>query len=196
MGNSQNRQPRVPSIYHNVDQIRQTFLQEERIIVKHLEVYRRAGEQEPQKKAHYEKYSEVILNNVVEIKSILDEVICVKEAFKICADQSAARLIILQETFTKQYAALRKELYQYFSIGENPFYVTLKSKCDDEDEECIVCFEEFSLNRTTDLEACPGCKHHYHAHCINGWLKREGTCPMCRSPIEERQQIQLSEYRN
>ena len=197
MGNSSNKQlAPIPSIYHDVDKMIQTFSVEESKILNHLQAYRRAGEQEPQKKTRYENYSGMILDDIAELKRTLHEAMFLKQTFKLHPEQNGVRLFELQEKAEEQYVDLKIELYQYFSIGFNPLFATIKSKSDDEDEECIVCFEQFSLNRITDLEACPGCKHHYHAYCINDWLEREGTCPMCRATIEERHHIELKESKS
>ncbi|XP_022867876.1 NEP1-interacting protein 2-like [Olea europaea var. sylvestris] len=29
----------------------------------------------------------------------------------------------------------------------------------------------------------PSCRHFFHVHCIDEWLLRQGTCPMCRREI-------------
>ncbi|KAL1299512.1 hypothetical protein HN51_044056 [Arachis hypogaea] len=54
---------------------------------------------------------------------------------------------------------------------------TTKSRCD----ECAICLEDFE-----DGQCCqvfPVCKHMYHSNCIDNWLQKNVTCPICRSCI-------------
>lgn len=41
--------------------------------------------------------------------------------------------------------------------------------------ECIICFYPLSdfVIQTTH------CAHRFHAHCIQGWLQKKLTCPLC-----------------
>merc|ERR1719436_1437851 len=45
-------------------------------------------------------------------------------------------------------------------------------------EECSVCFEEMG-------GSCPlrrlSCGHGFHHACIQRWLQRNATCPLCKS---------------
>ena len=54
-------------------------------------------------------------------------------------------------------------------------------------ESCIICLEEFRLDKeqskyekTTVLE----CGHKYHDNCITEWLKKYENCPICRSNVK------------
>jgi len=31
----------------------------------------------------------------------------------------------------------------------------------------------------------PHCNHCYHSECIEIWLKRDGTCPLCRLDVKK-----------
>ena len=44
-------------------------------------------------------------------------------------------------------------------------------------EECPVCQEEYA--EKVLMIKLP-CKHLFHPDCIIGWLKINGTCPVCR----------------
>lgn len=48
--------------------------------------------------------------------------------------------------------------------------------------ECCVCTELFDANRP--IKRTP-CQHFFHADCLENWLKRSKTCPLCRSDLEE-----------
>jgi hypothetical protein len=44
-----------------------------------------------------------------------------------------------------------------------------------QEHECPICFDPLGA-----YEAVLACKHSYHATCLNAWLERGGTCPLCR----------------
>ncbi|EEF30667.1 protein with unknown function [Ricinus communis] len=48
-------------------------------------------------------------------------------------------------------------------------------------EVCVICLEDYM-----DRELCrilPSCRHMFHSHCIEQWLKWNLTCPTCRGCI-------------
>ena len=49
-----------------------------------------------------------------------------------------------------------------------------------ENEECIICKEEFMKN---DKMKKLKCGHHFCEQCINKWFNNNNTCPNCRTPI-------------
>ena len=45
------------------------------------------------------------------------------------------------------------------------------------DKECTICLEDFNENeKIYGLK----CNHYYHKKCIDDWLKKHQTCPLCR----------------
>jgi hypothetical protein len=42
---------------------------------------------------------------------------------------------------------------------------------------CAVCLEDFAEGNTMRLL---NCKHRFHKHCIDQWLHRVATCPICQ----------------
>lgn len=59
--------------------------------------------------------------------------------------------------------------------------VDYKSLGKTSDDECVICLEDFE-----DDELCrvfPLCKHVFHFHCIDNWLRNHITCPICRNCI-------------
>ncbi|KAJ2349635.1 hypothetical protein GGF43_004385 [Coemansia sp. RSA 2618] len=48
--------------------------------------------------------------------------------------------------------------------------------------ECGICMEEYKPEE--DVMTLP-CKHIYHLECVDHWLKMNGTCPICRTRIDE-----------
>ncbi|XP_058078102.1 RING-H2 finger protein ATL54-like [Magnolia sinica] len=47
--------------------------------------------------------------------------------------------------------------------------------------ECSVCLSEFRNN--DPLKLLPNCRHAFHCHCIDPWLKSNLSCPVCRTRI-------------
>lgn len=47
--------------------------------------------------------------------------------------------------------------------------------------ECVICMIEFT---TGDHIRFLPCMHFYHLKCIDDWLMRSFTCPVCIDPVE------------
>ncbi|KAJ8541342.1 hypothetical protein K7X08_002158 [Anisodus acutangulus] len=50
-----------------------------------------------------------------------------------------------------------------------------------EGTNCSVCLNEFQDDES--LRLLPNCKHAFHIHCIDTWLRSHTNCPLCRSSI-------------
>ncbi|KAJ0025576.1 hypothetical protein Pint_08939 [Pistacia integerrima] len=48
---------------------------------------------------------------------------------------------------------------------------------------CVVCLD--GVQKGERCRIFPDCKHVFHAQCIDLWLLRRLTCPICRSPIAD-----------
>ncbi|XP_030483782.2 uncharacterized protein LOC115700355 [Cannabis sativa] len=48
-------------------------------------------------------------------------------------------------------------------------------------ESCSVCLEEFEVG--TKGAKMPNCLHLFHVNCIGNWLRRNQSCPICRSQL-------------
>ncbi|XWS61616.1 hypothetical protein CRYUN_Cryun07bG0141600 [Craigia yunnanensis] len=46
------------------------------------------------------------------------------------------------------------------------------------DTTCSICLLDYQAKDT--LRTIPSCMHYFHANCIDEWLKRNATCPLCR----------------
>lgn len=44
---------------------------------------------------------------------------------------------------------------------------------------CSICLAEYQPKDT--LRTITDCNHYFHAHCIDEWLSRNATCPVCRN---------------
>ena len=52
----------------------------------------------------------------------------------------------------------------------------------DNDESCVICFNDFSL--TDNIAACPSCKNILHMTCMKKWLNMgKHTCIFCRNTV-------------
>ncbi|KAI3634528.1 hypothetical protein MIR68_007439 [Amoeboaphelidium protococcarum] len=52
-----------------------------------------------------------------------------------------------------------------------------------DDAHCLICLAEYEDGDL--IKRLPGCRHHYHAECVDQWLQTNRTCPSCRADIEE-----------
>ncbi|MCL7044828.1 hypothetical protein MKW94_016499 [Papaver nudicaule] len=56
-------------------------------------------------------------------------------------------------------------------------------------QDCIVCLE--SLREGEICRSLPKCKHNFHADCVDSWLIRVPSCPMCREIVVKPEVKQL-----
>jgi hypothetical protein len=48
-------------------------------------------------------------------------------------------------------------------------------------ENCLICMEKYKIQEFKRL--LPNCKHCFHKKCIDKWLKKNASCPICRDKI-------------
>ncbi|OEL13116.1 RING-H2 finger protein ATL68 [Dichanthelium oligosanthes] len=44
---------------------------------------------------------------------------------------------------------------------------------------CSICLSEYRDGEM--LRVMPECRHGFHVVCLDAWLRRSGSCPVCRS---------------
>lgn len=49
------------------------------------------------------------------------------------------------------------------------------------DSECTICLS--SIEKGDKCRLLPGCKHVFHAACVDAWLMKVPTCPLCRASV-------------
>ncbi|KAL6899510.1 hypothetical protein ACP4OV_006168 [Aristida adscensionis] len=75
--------------------------------------------------------------------------------------------------------------------GLDPFVVaafpTMKYSCEDfhseDDAQCSICLGEYKEKEI--LRIMPTCRHNFHLECIDVWLQKQTTCPICRVSLKD-----------
>ncbi|KAK3276779.1 hypothetical protein CYMTET_15176 [Cymbomonas tetramitiformis] len=50
-------------------------------------------------------------------------------------------------------------------------------------EECSICLTPILRNQVTKRLPCGKNGHTFHLRCVNPWLSKHNTCPICRQPL-------------
>ncbi|KAK2651661.1 hypothetical protein Ddye_011517 [Dipteronia dyeriana] len=58
---------------------------------------------------------------------------------------------------------------------------------DDDDVDCAVCLSKLVCAGEM-FRVLKACKHGFHGHCIDAWLKLHSTCPLCRTNVSSKHQ--------
>jgi hypothetical protein len=48
-------------------------------------------------------------------------------------------------------------------------------------EQCFICMDEYKVNQFKRV--LPKCNHYFHKKCIDKWLKKKASCPICRDDL-------------
>ncbi|XP_028769060.1 RING-H2 finger protein ATL54-like isoform X1 [Neltuma alba] len=51
-----------------------------------------------------------------------------------------------------------------------------------ENTQCVICLAEYKEREV--LRIMPKCGHSFHLSCIDMWLRKQSTCPVCRLPLQ------------
>ncbi|GAB4840048.1 hypothetical protein Ancab_020757 [Ancistrocladus abbreviatus] len=80
----------------------------------------------------------------------------------------------------------------YHDHGLEPNYKSLEEAINDKKiqhitgncVECLICLESFDVCNFGESRILPLCGHRFHFACIDGWLKKKPTCPVCRTRVQ------------
>jgi hypothetical protein len=73
--------------------------------------------------------------------------------------------------------------FNYCYEIDNKINKSEKIKKDDKllTEQCFICMDDYKLNQFKRL--LPNCNHYFHKKCIDKWLKKKASCPICRDDL-------------
>mmetsp|Transcript_14012 Transcript_14012/g.27221 ORF Transcript_14012/g.27221 Transcript_14012/m.27221 type:complete len:374 (-) Transcript_14012:251-1372(-) len=54
---------------------------------------------------------------------------------------------------------------------------------DEADPQCVICISSYEKDQDIRFLPCDA-RHHFHASCVDGWLKVNASCPICRARID------------
>ncbi|KAG2568157.1 putative RING-H2 finger protein ATL62 [Panicum virgatum] len=57
--------------------------------------------------------------------------------------------------------------------------------CSKDDAQCSICLSEYKEKDI--LRIIPTCHHNFHLACLDLWLQKQTTCPICRVSLNELQ---------
>ncbi|XP_006652665.1 RING-H2 finger protein ATL68-like [Oryza brachyantha] len=64
---------------------------------------------------------------------------------------------------------------------------TMKYNCEtfhsEDDTQCSICLSEYKEKDI--LRIVPTCHHNFHLYCLDAWLLKQTTCPICRISLRE-----------
>ncbi|WCJ23141.1 RING/U-box superfamily protein [Euphorbia peplus] len=58
-----------------------------------------------------------------------------------------------------------------------------------EDAQCSICLGDYQEKEV--LRIMPKCGHNFHLSCIDVWLRKQSTCPVCRFPVQNSLEAKL-----
>ena len=86
------------------------------------------------------------------------------------------------------YIPLTSEVFVSEKLGLSPADIERLPCCpyaagmwEEEDRRCSICLGEAEVGEQVRVLAC---RHHFHRLCIDQWLLKKPTCPLCVSKVE------------
>ncbi|KAJ9183924.1 hypothetical protein P3X46_007718 [Hevea brasiliensis] len=77
---------------------------------------------------------------------------------------------------TSRYSGIDKTV-----IESLPFFRFSSLKGSKDGLECVVCLSKFEDVEV--LRLLPKCKHAFHINCVDQWLEKHSSCPLCRCKV-------------
>ncbi|KAI3995509.1 hypothetical protein MKX01_007311 [Papaver californicum] len=84
--------------------------------------------------------------------------------------------VIIPTSTSARFSGIDKTL-----IESLPFFKFSTLKGSKQGLECAVCLSKFE--DTEVLRLLPKCKHAFHINCVDQWLERHSSCPLCRHKV-------------
>jgi hypothetical protein len=56
---------------------------------------------------------------------------------------------------------------------------------DNSENLCPICHESINVSCFENNTNKTTCSHYFHSNCINKWLEKSSTCPVCREQLKE-----------
>lgn len=92
------------------------------------------------------------------------------------SDMESSNFMIVEDIFeVSAFAGLPTKVIKELPIIE------YESNMAETRRNCAVCFQDVMDGECTRL--LPSCGHLFHIHCIDEWLTRRPTCPLCRQHV-------------
>jgi len=128
----------------------------------------------------YNDYTQIIqqfLNNIhtmdMNVQSLNPNEIQIFVGFEDIEEPPATPAVPTVDEGFKTCKKINESMGKYEKVGK-----------DDLDKECSICIEMF---KEKEFKRCiPDCKHIFHKKCIDKWLKKKASCPMCRISINKK----------
>lgn len=58
-------------------------------------------------------------------------------------------------------------------------------------DSCCICYEVLDPSKAVIFVSFT-CRHIYHDECLQQWLEKSGTCPLCRCNVKKERQVGIS----
>lgn len=52
------------------------------------------------------------------------------------------------------------------------------------DKDCVICLDRVRNRFLPSITCTLACKHRFHSRCLDEWVERSETCPICRQVID------------
>jgi len=87
--------------------------------------------------------------------------------------------------FINQSNNIEENLNYFKSCKEIDQKVSRSEKIKKEDnllnETCFICMDHYKVNELKRI--LPNCSHCFHKKCVDKWLKKRSSCPVCRDEL-------------
>lgn len=103
------------------------------------------------------------------------------------ATLGAFSVVLLRQTVVPFFVALHSLLNRWYNTRfRKPRVVYVQDLASEAQGSCNICLNDLVEDEVKEeglLRLC--CGHVFHSACIQGWLDRKRTCPMCRRRITD-----------